>query len=345
MENRNQLLCLYCATCATLVCLKCTNKTFLGGHYDHQYFSEDDISGKNEQLYAKTKLSINTNLKQMTMMMTEKKDKIEQLQRDIQRLNELTGTLNAELSDSREMHTISKTSFDLKIKYLNISERKYFLNERTLSSEKIIEMTQYKKDFFSRVLYGEALKCKRDPKGDQILKEILADRESFLSGNGCNGVSPVIILTIACFALGEYQSAMKYAQESLKPEVKDYKDPFLQYMIGTMFYYGMGTTQNPEYAFKMFKYSANQGFAPGQTMYGRFYETGLYIKQDLYEACNYYQLAVSQDHSLASIRLGNLYKENKIQGKTIEDAKILFEKAIEIGNEEAKELYRDPIKK
>lgn len=331
-EHQNQLLMLYCSTCACLVCLICNNKTLNGKHADHVCLSEQEVGIRNENIFARTKNSIGSCIQVVESMKLEKKAEIQRLVKDIERFDELHEQLKVELNDAREINAISKTSFEKKILCLSISDRKYLMQERGISNEKVMEMTKLKKDLLSQALYGEALCMKKDTAGVQILMK-LKEQEN-LRESEC-GVSPYIVLGIANFALGDYGTAHRYFSKLVER-----KDPFAIYMLGYIYYYGLGGDASPENAYKLFKISAGQGFAPSQTMLGRFYEKGTFVKLDIYEACNYYQLASAQEYSFAFIRLGNLYEAGKISGKTIDDAKKAYQRASDIGNLEATELIK-----
>lgn len=65
-------------------------------------------------------------------------------------------------------------------------------------------------------------------------------------------------------------------------------DPYALYDLGLMALEGVGVDQNPKEAARLFKVSADLGYAPAQRMYAKFLEAGVGVPKDL-EAARQYQ--------------------------------------------------------
>lgn len=65
-------------------------------------------------------------------------------------------------------------------------------------------------------------------------------------------------------------------------------DPYALYDLGMMALEGVGVDQNPKEAARLFKVSADMGYAPAQRMYAKFLEAGVGVPKDL-EAARQYQ--------------------------------------------------------
>jgi hypothetical protein len=65
-------------------------------------------------------------------------------------------------------------------------------------------------------------------------------------------------------------------------------DPYALYDLGMMALEGVGVDQNPKEAARLFKVSADMGYAPAQRMYAKFLEAGVGVSKDL-EAARQYQ--------------------------------------------------------
>ena len=65
-------------------------------------------------------------------------------------------------------------------------------------------------------------------------------------------------------------------------------DPYALYDLGCMAIEGVGVDQNPKEAARLFKASADLGYAPAQRIYAKFLEAGVGAPKDL-EAARHYQ--------------------------------------------------------
>jgi tetratricopeptide (TPR) repeat protein len=65
-------------------------------------------------------------------------------------------------------------------------------------------------------------------------------------------------------------------------------DPYALYDLGLMALEGVGVDQNPKEAARLFKASADMGYAPAQRMFAKFLEAGVGVRKDL-EAARQYQ--------------------------------------------------------
>jgi TPR repeat protein len=65
-------------------------------------------------------------------------------------------------------------------------------------------------------------------------------------------------------------------------------DPYALYDLACMALEGVGVNQNPKEAARLFKASADMGYAPAQRMFAKFLEAGVGVRKDL-EAARQYQ--------------------------------------------------------
>jgi TPR repeat protein len=68
--------------------------------------------------------------------------------------------------------------------------------------------------------------------------------------------------------------------------------------VGTMYYYGLGVTQNLKRAFEIFSECSNMQSAPCYNSLGLMYQRGDYVKQDILKAYILFR---------KSAKLGNSY--------------------------------------
>ena len=71
-------------------------------------------------------------------------------------------------------------------------------------------------------------------------------------------------------------------------------DPFAQFALGVMYYFGKGVPQDSKEAVKWFRKAADQGDADAQIKLGLMYEKGKDVPQNDVEAVKWYDLAASQ---------------------------------------------------
>ena len=92
-----------------------------------------------------------------------------------------------------------------------------------------------------------------------------------------------------------YELAMKHIYGNGVPEDNDLATKLLiqahemghieaTYNLGICYHYGFGTDVNLEKAFDLYLESANAGYGKGMELVGRFYNQGIYVKQDREQA-------------------------------------------------------------
>tara|TARA_B100000686_G_scaffold305473_1_gene343939 strand:+ start:227 stop:949 length:723 start_codon:yes stop_codon:yes gene_type:complete len=84
-----------------------------------------------------------------------------------------------------------------------------------------------------------------------------------------------------------------------------------QYELGEMYKKGEGIPQDYKAAVKMYRYSAQQGFAKAQLQLGKLYQDGNGIPQDYQEAVKWYRYSAEQGNALAQSTLGLMYLQGK----------------------------------
>lgn len=103
--------------------------------------------------------------------------------------------------------------------------------------------------------------------------------------------------------------------------------------LGWMYYNGQGTEVNIEKSDRMFQIAAENGYAPSQSLLGLSY----YNKNDFFESVKWFKKAAEQKDDFACLYLGKCYETGCGLSWNInkEEAYIWYEKAAELGNEEA----------
>jgi TPR repeat protein len=104
---------------------------------------------------------------------------------------------------------------------------------------------------------------------------------------------------VRVYSNGDYASALKL----FEPLAKTGNLPS-QYMLGSMYFAGLGTPRNYAEAERWFRQAAEHGHANAQFRLGAMYTGGLGVKQDHEVAVGWYRKAAEQGNALAQFILG-----------------------------------------
>lgn len=100
----------------------------------------------------------------------------------------------------------------------------------------------------------------------------------------------------------EYKTALPYLQSAAK---EGYGEAC--YLLGEMYYYGLGTEKNPTIAMRMYQRSIEYGFTKGEAELGRMYEDGEGAAKDLQKAFELYEKSAAKDIVLGKYLLARCY--------------------------------------
>ena len=184
---------------------------------------------------------------------------------------------------------------------------------------------QYKKA--CKLIYGKDAKLNDFKKAEQIL----------LSESQRGNVLAVYDLgkLYSTDKLGERNEEMsiaKYTQAlqgflQIEPNSKKIK-PYIQYRIGKMFCYGLGTEQDYEKAFEWFERSAKQKNKFAQFSLANLYYYGSGIEKDLSQAFLWYQRASSQGQPYAAYSIAQMYRYGEYVTKDNDTAQRYYQQAL-----------------
>lgn len=184
---------------------------------------------------------------------------------------------------------------------------------------------QYKKA--CKLIYGKDAKLNDFKKAEQLL----------LSESQRGNVLAVYDLgkLYSTDKLGERNEEMsiaKYTQAlqgflQIEPNSKELK-PYVQYRIGKMFCYGLGTEQDYEKAFEWFERSAKQKNKFAQFSLANLYYYGNGIEKDLSQAFLWYQRASSQGQPYAAYSIAQMYRYGEYVTKDNDTAQIYYKQAL-----------------
>ena len=113
----------------------------------------------------------------------------------------------------------------------------------------------------------------------------------------------------------------------IEPNSKKLK-PYVQYRIGKMFCYGLGTEQDYEKAFEWFERSAKQKNKFAQFSLANLYYYGSGIKKDLSQAFLWYQRASSQGQPYAAYSIAQMYRYGEYVTKDNDTAQRYYKQAL-----------------
>ena len=184
---------------------------------------------------------------------------------------------------------------------------------------------QYKKA--CKLIYGKDAKLNDFKKAEQLL----------LSESQCGNVLAVYDLgkLYSTDKLGEKSeeiSIAKYTQAlqgflQIEPNSKKLK-PYVQYRIGKMFCYGLGTEQDYEKAFEWFERSAKQKNKFAQFSLANLYYYGSGIEKDLSQAFLWYQKSSSQGQPYAAYSIAQMYRYGEYVTKDNDTAQRYYQQAL-----------------
>lgn len=184
---------------------------------------------------------------------------------------------------------------------------------------------QYKKA--CKLIYGKDAKLNDFKKAEQLL----------LSESQRGNVLAVYDLgkLYSTDKLGERNeetSIAKYTQAlqgflQIEPNSKKLK-PYVQYRIGKMFCYGLGTEQNYQKAFEWFERSAKQKNKFAQFSLANLYYYGSGIEKDLSQAFLWYQRSSSQGQPYAAYSIAQMYRYGEYVTKDNDTAQRYYKQAL-----------------
>lgn len=184
---------------------------------------------------------------------------------------------------------------------------------------------QYKKA--CKLIYGKDAKLNDFKKAEQLL----------LSESQRGNVLAVYDLgkLYSTDKLGERNEEMsiaKYTQAlqgflQIEPNSKKLK-PYVQYRIGKMFCYGLGTEQDYEKAFEWFERSAKQKNKFAQFSLANLYYYGSGIEKDLSQAFLWYQRSSSQGQPYAAYSIAQMYRYGEYVTKDNDTAQRYYKQAL-----------------
>ena len=184
---------------------------------------------------------------------------------------------------------------------------------------------QYKKA--CKLIYGKDAKLNDFKKAEQLL---LSESQR---GN-----------VLAVYDLGKLYSTDKLGEKSeeisiakytqalqgflqIEPNSKKLK-PYVQYRIGKMFCYGLGTEQNYQKAFEWFERSAKQKNKFAQFSLANLYYYGSGIEKDLSQAFLWYQKSSSQGQPYAAYSIAQMYRYGEYVTKDNDTAQRYYQQAL-----------------
>ena len=184
---------------------------------------------------------------------------------------------------------------------------------------------QYKKA--CKLIYGKDAKLNDFKKAEQLL----------LSESQRGNVLAVYDLgkLYSTDKLGERNEEMsiaKYTQAlqgflQIEPNSKKIK-PYIQYRIGKMFCYGLGTEQDYEKAFEWFERSAKQKNKFAQFSLANLYYYGNGVEKDLSQAFLWYQRSSSQGQPYAAYSIAQMYRYGEYVTKDNDTAQRYYKQAL-----------------
>ena len=113
----------------------------------------------------------------------------------------------------------------------------------------------------------------------------------------------------------------------IEPNSKKLK-PYVQYRIGKMFCYGLGTEQDYEKAFEWFERSAKQKNKFAQFSLANLYYYGSGVEKDLSQAFLWYQRASSQGQPYAAYSIAQMYRYGEYVTKDNDTAQRYYQQAL-----------------
>ena len=184
---------------------------------------------------------------------------------------------------------------------------------------------QYKKA--CKLIYGKDVKLNDFKKAEQIL---LSESQR---GN-----------VLAVYDLGKFYSTDKLGERNEETSIAKYTQalqgflqiepnskklkPYVQYRIGKMFCYGLGTEQDYEKAFEWFERSAKQKNKFAQFSLANLYYYGSGVEKDLSQAFLWYQRSSSQGQPYAAYSIAQMYRYGEYVTKDNDTAQRYYKQAL-----------------
>ena len=184
---------------------------------------------------------------------------------------------------------------------------------------------QYKKA--CKLIYGKGAKLNDFKKAEQLLLSE-SQRGNVLADYDLGK----LYSTDKLGEKNEEISIAKYTQAlqgflQIEPNSKKLK-PYVQYRIGKMFCYGLGTEQNYQKAFEWFERSAKQKNKFAQFSLANLYYYGSGIEKDLSQAFLWYQRASSQGQPYAAYSIAQMYRYGEYVTKDNDTAQRYYKQAL-----------------
>ena len=184
---------------------------------------------------------------------------------------------------------------------------------------------QYKKA--CKLIYGKDAKLNDFKKAEQLLLSesqrgnVLADYDlgKLYSTDKLGEKSEEI-------SIAKYTQALQGFLQ-IEPNSKKLK-PYVQYRIGKMFCYGLGTEQNYQKAFEWFERSAKQKNKFAQFSLANLYYYGSGIEKDLSQAFLWYQRSSSQGQPYAAYSIAQMYRYGEYVTKDNDTAQRYYKQAL-----------------
>ena len=184
---------------------------------------------------------------------------------------------------------------------------------------------QYKKA--CKLIYGKDAKLNDFKKAEQLL---LSESQR---GN-----------VLAVYDLGKLYSTDKLGEKNEEMSIAKYTQalqgflqielnskelkPYVQYRIGKMFCYGLGTEQDYEKAFEWFERLAKQKNKFAQFSLANLYYYGSGVEKDLSQAFLWYQRASSQGQPYAAYSIAQMYRYGEYVTKDNDTAQRYYQQAL-----------------
>ena len=184
---------------------------------------------------------------------------------------------------------------------------------------------QYKKA--CKLIYGKDAKLNDFKKAEQLLLSesqrgnVLADYDlgKLYSTDKLGEKSEEI-------SIAKYTQALQGFLQ-IEPNSKKLK-PYVQYRIGKMFCYGLGTEQDYQKAFEWFERSAKQKNKFAQFSLANLYYYGSGIEKDLSQAFLWYQRSSSQGQPYAAYSIAQMYRYGEYVTKDNDTAQRYYKQAL-----------------
>lgn len=135
--------------------------------------------------------------------------------------------------------------------------------------------------------------------------------------------------------IDDYDNAFKwYSVISQEQDI-----PVVDFILGSMYMLGRGTSVDTEKGLALLKKSANSGNLMAQSTLGSLYDGGKVVEQNDCEAMKWYKMAAEQNDAESQVMVGAYYMLGKCVDKNLFTAADWFKKAADNGSEDGKQYY------